>query len=170
MCALVTGFQTGALPVCSSQAIIASVVDAPCPVAAAGERKEIELSACRRRKALDATVAGGASDDDEADAHAPSGIAIWSRTTEPATAPLRRRNSRRSSLCARVWPRFIERTPSSCGSGFDRRADAVIGAAAADVGDRGIDVRVRWIGMGCKEGRRCLRSEEHTAEIHAQMS
>src|SRR3546814_1474456 len=108
----------------SSQAIIASVDDVPCPISAAGERKEIELSACRRRKALDATVAGGASDDDETDAHAPSGIAIWSRTTEPATAPLRRRNSRRSSLCARVWPRFIERPPSSCGSGFDRRASS----------------------------------------------
>src|SRR3546814_6284675 len=51
----------------SSQAIIASVDDVPCPISAAGERKEIELSACRRRKALDATVAGGASDDDEAD-------------------------------------------------------------------------------------------------------
>src|SRR3546814_11860912 len=40
----------------SSQAIIASVDDVPCPISAAGERKEIELSACRRRKALDATV------------------------------------------------------------------------------------------------------------------
>src|SRR3546814_18342500 len=89
----------------SSQAIIASVDDVPCPISAAGERKEIELSACRRRTALDATVAGGPSDDDEADAHAPSGYAICRRTPAPATAPLRRRTSRRSSLSSRLCPR-----------------------------------------------------------------
>src|SRR3546814_14972437 len=105
----------------SSQAIIASVDDVPCPISAAGERKEIELSACRRRKALDATVAGGASDDDEADAHAPSGIPIWSRTTEPATAPLLRRTSRRSSLGARVWPRLIDPTTQRAVTAIDCR-------------------------------------------------
>src|SRR3546814_12210815 len=88
----------------SSQAIIASVDDVPCPISAAGERKEIELSACRRRKALDATVAGGASDDDEADAHAPSGIAIWSRTTETRSEERREGKEWVSRCRSRWWP------------------------------------------------------------------